>query len=233
MARALPRMTITLEGKDELLRAFDRLTPVLQRKCLRPALRRAAERLREGVANVARSLLTKSGSPSPHVADTLKIRAYKRDQSKRARLGFMVMTAKKATLRINGQGYYPIHVELGYLAGPAVQGPVQHEGQKMMKFDTAKGDWVTDEQSALRDEKHRFVGRGRRKDAWATFQSSQRRHIPGVHFMKRGLNAMDYATRKAFADELQRRVDAIDKTWADERVPSGDPLGPDDAVDLS
>lgn len=177
---------IRITGREALAKAFNALPVAIQRKALRPALRAGAKVMRESVKRTARSMLSKSGSPAPHVADSLKIKAMKRDRSKRGRVGFVVITAKRPDLEIEGEGYYPAHVEYGHLAGPRVQGPLQYDETQR------KGG--------------KFAKKGRtKKTAMAELQSG-RTHVPAVPFMKTGLEAGRASSMQAIADELTARL---------------------------
>lgn len=189
MGAGLASMEIRLEGFPRLQAAFNGLPIQIQRKCLRPALRAGAKVIRRHVAVQA----PKSGIP-PHMGDiqNLKIKAMKRDRSKRGRLGFVVITAKRPELGITNQNtYYPAHVEYGYLAGAATQGPVETGGRYHMRYDEATGKWV-------RSHKNDAYSKG----ADRTFRQGARRHVPANPFMKRGLEAGRAEANLAIAEEL-------------------------------
>lgn len=210
MAKA--SFTIQIKGQDALNKAFNALPVQLQRKALRPALRAGAKVMRTFVQAEARATFTKSDSPAPHVADTLKIKAMKRDRSKRGRIGLVVITAKREVLGVadNLTGYYPANIEYGYLAGPRVQGPVDIDEDRRGK------------EGAKPSQK-----------AKAALQSG-RRHIPANPWMKRGLESGRSASEAAIAEELKRRMKALAGPGAAgiSDAEFFDDLGPDESADI-
>jgi len=99
---------------------------------------------------------------------------------KTGRVGYVVITGKRPSLGIKNQNtYYPAHLEYGYLTGPRVQGPV----------NPAKGESS--------------------RDAFKRMQlEGGRRHVPGTHWMRRGLEAGRATAATAVAQELSRRMKA-------------------------
>lgn len=172
-------MELRLEGAKELERAFNALPAAFQRKALRPALRAGTKVMREAVRHEAQASLATSGSPAPHVADTLKIKAMKR---KRGRVGFVVITAPRVVLGIkSADTYYPAHIEYGHLTGPRVQ-------------------TVTLEP---------LPGENRRATNRRTQLEAGRQHVPANPFMKRGLEAGRAAATAAIVTELASRMNDI------------------------
>ncbi len=106
MART-PAIDITMIGDKRLVKKFNRLPDKLQKKMLRPSMRKAMKPIKA----MAQSLIPvgtgtlKSGG--------LKIRALKRSRS---RFGMILTTPTAEALGIpkKAKGYYPIHVELGH-----------------------------------------------------------------------------------------------------------------------
>jgi HK97 gp10 family phage protein len=106
MAR-VPAIDIRMIGDKRLVRKFNRLPDKLQKKMLRPAMRKAMKPIKamaETLIPVGSGALKAGG---------LKISALKRSRS---RFGIILATPTRATLGIPGEasGYYPIHVELGH-----------------------------------------------------------------------------------------------------------------------
>lgn len=213
--------TIQITGQDALAKVFNALPVQIQRKALRPALRAGAKVLREYVKAEARSTFVKSASPAPHVADTINIKAFKRDRSQRGRVGFLVITGKKEQLGIgaNRDSYYPAHVEFGYLAGPrnAVQGPLD-----FTPVDRTKGG--------------KFKSGGRTKaqalaELNAAFRAT-RRHIPANPWMRRGLEAGRDAALRATTAELSRRLKSMVGAESMSDREFYDDIGPDESADI-
>lgn len=186
---ARPSFEIAISGREELNKLFNGLPRAIQVKALRPALRAGAKVLREFVRHSANASFS-GDSGAPHVADTLKIKAMKRDRSKAGRIGVIVITATKAELGIDAddRSYYPAHVEYGHLAGPRVQGPVEFDETRR----TADGSFAKKNVTETAAKR--------------AFQASQRRHIPANPFMRRGLDAGRSAATRAIADELTVRL---------------------------
>ena len=87
--------SIKIEGRAALEKAFNELPLKIQKQILRPALRAGAKVMRTSVQAVA-----PVSDTAPHVRDTLKIKAMKRDRSAKGRIGLVIITAKRAVLGI-------------------------------------------------------------------------------------------------------------------------------------
>jgi hypothetical protein len=216
-----PSFTIQIEGRERLARAFNVLPAVIQRKALRPALRAAAKVVQGEVRHTAQSMLG-SGDGPPHVADSLKVRAMKRDRSKRGRIGMVVQAGRRPELAIKGRGYYPAHVEFGYLAGPRVHGPVATAHRYILNYDAASGTW---RRSRLNTD---YV-----KGSGEEFRGGQRRHVPAKPFMRTGLERARPRAMQVLADtlsaNLKKMAGASDLT--DEEF-YADALGPDESPEV-
>ena len=96
---------ISLLGDKALSRKLAKLPAAVQRKVLRPALRKGGKVILEAVR---RNIPVDEGK----LRKTLKLRALK---AKRGRIGVEVRTGTREELDIpaGAEGYYPAHVELG------------------------------------------------------------------------------------------------------------------------
>lgn len=183
-----PSFQIKIEGRERLAKAFNGLPVALQRKALRPALRVAAKIVQDEVRHTAQAMLGDS-DPAPHVADTLKVRAMRRDRSQRGRIGMVVEAGKRAALGLDPQskGYYPAQIEFGWLAGPRVQGPLLFDATKR----TASGE---------------FAPKGKTKKQADREMQAGRRHVPARPFMATGLRRAEKRAIAAMADEMSRQL---------------------------
>jgi hypothetical protein len=151
-------LTIELKGQEALAAIFNALPDKIQKKAIRPALRAGAKVIREVWREEIQRSLSNSDSPAPHLADTLHVKAMRRDRSKSGRIGYVVITGRRSELGIRdatdkekavfdrrrrireqarksarargdryvapvfalknvGPGYYPAHIEFGYVHG--------------------------------------------------------------------------------------------------------------------
>lgn len=211
-----PSFTISVEGRKELERTFNALPVALQRKALRPALRDAAKVVREEVVHAAQSMLGKTNPMPPHVADHIKVRAMKRDRSKRGRLGMVVMAGKRALLGIKGSTYYPAHVEFGHMAGPRVHGPLQ--------FDETK-----------RGPDGKYLPKTRTKAQAEKEMQGVRRHVPAIPFMRTGLLRAKDRALAVFADTLSATLKKLAGApdMPDNEFYADIGLGADESADIS
>ncbi len=109
-------ITMTLKGYEDLEKAFNGLHVRIQKKMLRPALRAGAKVLREGIKHEIQSSLSTTSQDAPHLADHLRIKAMKRDRSKKGRIGYVVISGFRDELGIKKKDtYYPAHIEYGHL----------------------------------------------------------------------------------------------------------------------
>lgn len=173
------KFEIQLDGMDEVARIFNDLDLKVQKKILRPALRAGAKVLRESVRHAANAMLSKTDQPAPHVADTLKVKALKRDRSKKGRVGYVVITAMRGDLGIEkGDTYYPAHLEHGHMAG-----------KESTVSDRARSI-LSPESVAAIEAQH------------------TRHHVPAVPFMKVGLESGRAAAEREVGAEVERRLRA-------------------------
>lgn len=187
MARAAFQIQIT--GRAQLEKAFNALPAAFQRKLLRPALREGAKVLRESVRHTAQALLSTSESPAPHVADTLRVKAMKRDRSARGRIGLIVITGRREELGIRPPS-----------------------AKEQVEFDRRRAEDDRGRASAkaagrrYRAPKRKRLGPGYYPAHLEYGYIHGSTHVPGLHWMRRGLEAgRDAATAKV-ADELTKRL---------------------------
>ena len=102
-----PAIDIRLIGDKRLVKKFNRLPVALQKKILRPAMRKAMKPIKAMVQTLVPvdTGALKSGG--------FKIRALKRSRS---RFGIILSAPPRAAIGISpaAPGYYPIHLELGH-----------------------------------------------------------------------------------------------------------------------
>lgn len=110
---------VSVLGVPETAARLRALPLKLQRKIIRPSMRDGAKVIATAAAAEARATLTKSASPPPHVADTIKVRAGK--AKRRGDIRLIVVTGGRAELGIPDQtkagqerGYYPTAIEYGW-----------------------------------------------------------------------------------------------------------------------
>jgi hypothetical protein len=109
------RLRISITGREKIAEIFNGLPEKLQGKVMRPALRAGARVVLEQARHEIQSSLSTTDPPYPHLADSLHIRAMKRDRSKKGRIGVVVISGVREELGIkNLDTYYPAHIEYGH-----------------------------------------------------------------------------------------------------------------------
>lgn len=203
-------MSIRIEmiGHDKLVAAFNGLADKWQKKLLRPGLRAGAKVIRAAAIREA-PRAEDDDKDGKHLADSFKIKALKRDRSKRGRLGYVVISGKRTDLGITGSGYYPAHIEFGYVAGRRSVNSLEVDNLAFL--------------SSLVTGKNRRVIEGVKKRA-SYMSSLPARQIPANPYMKRALESARTAAMQAISDEIAARMkvmagfdrDASDEEFAEE-----------------
>lgn len=145
------RLRVQITGMEKITEVLHGLPDRLGNGIVRSALRDGAKVGKEIARHEIQASLSATEQPAPHLADTLRIKAMKRDRSKKGRIGFVVITGRRDELAITkaeqgvldrrrrireglrdvakklgkkyraptfaklGPGYYPAHIEFGYI----------------------------------------------------------------------------------------------------------------------
>lgn len=183
-------MTIDLEGYDALTKAFNALPLKLQSRFLRPALRDGAKVMLKAVQRNA----PRSDKP-PHVDMTLKIKAMKR---KRGRVGFVVITGKKAELGIREA---TAQEKFNYNRAKRLE--------RMLKRGGSDAGGISGAASTLSEIKalKRRSGPGYYPaHIEYGYRTASGKHVPANPWMKRGLEDGRAEATETIAQSLSRRL---------------------------
>lgn len=201
-------ISINLSGDLELRRALKSLTPALEKKALRTALRTAAKPiLATARANAPKTQGTKHPDRPPPgtLRKSIKIRAFKR--TRKGRVGFSIGMGSKDYV---GKAFYGSFQEYGWKQGKRPWRGHTSTAQIERRIKALTGILGTQADLTLKRRKQlRRYLQGFEKHLEFRRTGDTRRQIPGKFFIRRAYDTHKFSTR----DNMRRLIlEAVDKT---------------------